>query len=135
MRAATLAFRFRVFVFVLLYLIGFVPPWDLPHGSRTTLWLGASTLLARSGWFSLANATLTVTLLALLCLIAGAVLRVWGTAYLGSGIMRDTAMHGDALLAAGPFRHVRNPLYLGAWLLALGTAILMPPTGALFFLP
>jgi hypothetical protein len=30
---------------------------------------------------------------------------------------------------------VRNPLYLGAWLLALGTSILMPPDGACFFLP
>ena len=60
MRAAALAFRFRVFLFVLLYALGFLPPWDFSSGSRSTLWLGASTLLARSGRISLATATLAV---------------------------------------------------------------------------
>ena len=30
---------------------------------------------------------------------------------------------------------MRNPLYLGSWLLAIGVSILMPPSGAAFFLP
>jgi protein-S-isoprenylcysteine O-methyltransferase Ste14 len=135
MSAAALAFRFRVFIFVLLYVLGFLPPWDFSSGRRSTLWLKASTLLARSGWISLAAATLAVTLAALACLVAGAILRVWGTAYLGSGVMRDSALQGEGLVAAGPYRHLRNPLYLGAWLLALGASILMPLDGALFFLP
>jgi protein-S-isoprenylcysteine O-methyltransferase Ste14 len=128
-------FRFRVFLFVLLYVLGFLPPWDYSSGSGSTLWLAASTLLARSGWISLAPATLVVTLAALACLLAGASLRLWGTSYLGSGVMRDSALHGEGLVAAGPYRHLRNPLYLGSWLLALGTSILMPVDGALFFLP
>ena len=37
-------------------------------------------------------------------------------------------------MAAGPYRYVRNPLYLGAWLLAVGVSILMPPSGAAVFL-
>jgi protein-S-isoprenylcysteine O-methyltransferase Ste14 len=135
MSAAALAFRFRVFLFVLLYVLGFLPPWDFSSGSHSTLWLGASTLLARSGWISLASATLAVTLAALVCLVAGAGFRVWGTAYLGSGVMRDSALHGEGLVAAGPYRYLRNPLYLGSWLLALGASILMPVDGALFFLP
>jgi Phospholipid methyltransferase len=49
--------------------------------------------------------------------------------------MRDSVLHGEGLVAAGPYRHLRNPLYLGSWLLALGTSILMPLDGALFFLP
>jgi len=135
MSAAALAFRFRVFLFVLLYALGFLSPWDFSSGSRSTFWLGASTLLARSRWISLATATLSVTVVALACLVAGAGLRIWGTAYLGYGVMRDSALHGEGLVAAGPYRHLRNPLYLGAWLLALGTSILMPLDGALFFLP
>ena len=135
MSASVLAFRFRVFIFVLLYVLGFLPPWDYSSASRSTFWLAASTLLARSGWVSLASATLAVTLAALVCLVAGAGLRVWGTAYLGSGVMRDSALHGEGLVAAGPYRHLRNPLYLGSWLLALGASILMPLDGALFFLP
>jgi protein-S-isoprenylcysteine O-methyltransferase Ste14 len=135
MSVSALAFRFRVFLFVLLYALGFLPPWDLSSGSRSTLWLGAATLLARSGWISLATATLAVTVFALVCLVGGAALRIWGTAYLGHGVMRDSALHGEGLVAAGPYRHLRNPLYLGAWLLALGTSIVMPLDGALFFLP
>ena len=71
MSAAALAFRFRVFIFALLYVVGFLPPWDYSSPSRSTFWLAASTLLARSGWISLAPATLVVTLAALACLLAG----------------------------------------------------------------
>ena len=70
MNAAALAFRFRVAIFLLLYLVGFLPPWGASFrgGSEGTLWLAASTLAARSGWIGLAAATVTVTLIALACL-------------------------------------------------------------------
>jgi hypothetical protein len=75
-----------------------------------------------------------VTLVSLACLVLGTILRVWGTAYLGSAVMRGAQMQGDQFVAAGPYRYVRNPLYLGSWLLALGVSVLMPPSGAAFFL-
>jgi protein-S-isoprenylcysteine O-methyltransferase Ste14 len=136
MKVRALVFRFRVLVFVLLYLLGFFPPWEwgVRDRSNGTLWLASSTLLARSGWISLAAATVMVTAVALACLVIGTLLRVWGTAYLGHGIMRDTEMQGGRFVATGPYRYVRNPLYLGAWLLACGASILMPPGGAGFFL-
>ena len=117
-----------------LYLIGFLAPWEFRSGHQGTLWLAASTLLARGGWITLAAATVAVTLVSLACLVLGTILRVWGTAYLGSGVMRGSAMQGEAFVAVGPYRHVRNPLYLGSWLLALGVSVLMPPSGAAFFL-
>ena len=137
MKAAALAFRFRIAIFLLLYLLGFLPPWGATFrgGSDGTLWLAASTLAARSGWIGLAASTVTVTLIALACLALGAILRVWGTAYLGSGVMRGAVMQGDRLVAAGPYRYLRNPLYLGSWLLGFATSLLMPPSGAAFFLP
>jgi protein-S-isoprenylcysteine O-methyltransferase Ste14 len=134
MNAAQLAFRFRVFIFVSLYLIGFLAPWEFRSGHPGTLWLAASTLLARSKWISLAAATVAVTLVSLVCLVLGTILRVWGTAYLGSGVMRGAQMQGEQFVTAGPYRYVRSPLYLGSWLLALGVAVLMPPSGAAFFL-
>ena len=135
MKAASLAFRFRVLIFLFLYVLGFWAPWERLSGSvNSTVWLAASTLAARAGWLGLANATVTVTLIALASLTAGAMLRVWGTAYLGSTTMRGAVMQGGTIVAAGPYRYLRNPLDLGSWLLALGTSVLMPPTGALFFL-
>ncbi len=41
-------------------------------------------------------------------------------------------MHGEAMLADGPYRRTRNPLYLGTLLHTLGVTILMPPSGAVF---
>jgi len=59
---------------------------------------------------------------------------VWGTAYLGFGVVHDGAMQAGQVVASGPYRYLRNPLYLGTLLLALGFSILMPPSGALVFL-
>ncbi len=36
------------------------------------------------------------------------------------------------MLADGPYRRTRNPLYLGTLLHTLGVTILMPPSGAVF---
>ncbi len=135
MKASVLAFRLRVIIFLLLYLIGFLAPWERRLTGGGTLWLAASALLARTGWIGLAGATLLITIAALTCLLLGTILRVWGTAFLGSSVMQSVAMQGAHVVAAGPYGYVRNPLYLGAWLLALGTSVLMPPSGALFFLP
>lgn len=135
MKAGALAFRFRAFIILVLHLAGFLPPWEHNFGAGAgTLWLAASTWITRTGWLGLADATVVVTGVALTSLVLGAVLRVWGTAYLGSRVMRGGAMQGNQFMAAGPYQHVRNPLYLGSWMLALGVSILMPPSGAGFFL-
>jgi uncharacterized SAM-binding protein YcdF (DUF218 family) len=41
-------------------------------------------------------------------------------------------MNGDQVVAAGPYRLLRNPLYLGTLLHTLALALLMPPSGAVF---
>ena len=62
----------------------------------------------------------------------GAVLRVWGAAYLGYSTVHHGDMQGGAVMAAGPFRYMRNPLYLGGWFMMLAICLLMTPSGALF---
>lgn len=56
---------------------------------------------------------------AVLALLA-ALVRTWAAAYLKSEVVHDWELHGEGLVADGPFRYVRNPLYLGGVLLAVG---------------
>jgi protein-S-isoprenylcysteine O-methyltransferase Ste14 len=60
----------------------------------------------------------------------GAVIRSWATAYLRSEIVHDASLHSDRLVADGPYRHVRNPLYVGNILLSLGMSLLTSRLGA-----
>jgi hypothetical protein len=41
-------------------------------------------------------------------------------------------MSGDTVVASGPYRHLRNPLYLGTFFHSFALALLMPPSGAIF---
>jgi hypothetical protein len=61
-----------------------------------------------------------------------AALRTWGTAYLRTDIVHDTAQHSEALVADGPFRYMRNPLYLGNLPMAAGIGLLASRIGFLF---
>jgi len=64
-----------------------------------------------------------------LLLILAALIRSWATAYLKSGIVHDSARHSELLVADGPYRHVRNPLYLGNILQALGIGLMASRLG------
>ncbi len=137
MKATQFEFRFRLIIILLLYTLGFWAPWTWTAfryaPAATTAWLAIPTLLDRWGWMRLDQASLLVTWLAILSGLAGAALRLWGTAYLSASVVHSGAMHGDQVMASGPYRYVRNPLYLGSYLLGLSIAILMPPSGAAVF--
>jgi protein-S-isoprenylcysteine O-methyltransferase Ste14 len=136
-KATRFEFRFRLAIGFLSYCLGFGLPWLIYHagGPRvTSTWLELSGALARTHLLSLQYATVLVTLLALLFAAAGGALRVWGAAYIGTGIMTSGVMHAQSVLAAGPYRHVRNPLYFGSFVFCFAVAILMAPLGAIIFL-
>jgi protein-S-isoprenylcysteine O-methyltransferase Ste14 len=136
-KATQFEFRFRVVIGFLLYVLGFWAPWARYLGGSgrvSTTWLELSGALASAHWLSLNTATILVTVIALVCALKGTGLRVWGTANLGTAIVHDKSMHGTEVVAAGAYRHVRNPLYMGTFIFSIAISILMPPTGAFFFL-
>jgi protein-S-isoprenylcysteine O-methyltransferase Ste14 len=137
MKATRFEFRFRLLIGVVLYVLGFWAPWlryGADRGHITTSWLEITGALASHHWLELQPASLLITSLAVVFVAVGAMLRVWGAAYIGSATVKSSAMHANQVVAAGPYRHTRNPLYLGSFFVATSVAILMPPTGAVFFL-
>jgi protein-S-isoprenylcysteine O-methyltransferase Ste14 len=139
MQATHFEYRFRFAIHAMLYILGFTAPWlflhslaGVPGFTTSSTWLVLSSALARQGWLAFDAATVTLLVLALVLTGLGAWLRVWGSAYVGSSVVKSPRMHGETMLADGPYRRTRNPLYLGTLLHTLGVTILMPPSGALF---
>ena len=133
MKIPELLFRLRWAAMALIVLFGFWAPWERIGGAQPgTAWLFLAGLLARSGVLPIAESSVAVMAVAILCALLAALLRTWAAAYLGSAVFNDSNLHGDRVVADGPYRYVRNPLYLGTWLIAAALAVLMPPGGALF---
>lgn len=136
--ATAFEFRFRLAISTVIYVLGFWAPW-LRFGSaaeqdppRLWSWLAIET--ARTRLLTTGHAYIAITALAIACALLGACFRVFGTVYLGRGVVFDKAMQAGEVVAAGPYRHVRNPLYLGSLITAVAVSILMPVSGAVFFL-
>jgi protein-S-isoprenylcysteine O-methyltransferase Ste14 len=138
MQATRFEYRYRMAIHAVIYLLGFTAPWlflhsvaGLPGFTTSSTWLVLSALLARQGWLAFDAATITLLVVALLFTVLGAWLRVWGSAYVGASVVKSPTMHGERMLADGPYRRTRNPLYLGTLLHTFGVTILMPPSGAI----
>ncbi|MFY9692000.1 MAG: isoprenylcysteine carboxylmethyltransferase family protein [Candidatus Acidiferrales bacterium] len=128
MKATSFEFRYRSWIIALLYTLGF---WAYsidhvnsvqyviretfgPHYPRESLLLH----------LAFAFAALLVGL--------GALIRTWGAAYLRSNIVHDANLHSDTLVADGPYRFVRHPLYFGSILATIGVALMASRLGAVF---
>ncbi len=133
MKVSALEFRLRYLIHAVIYLIGFTAPWNnwVQLDSIRT-WQLLASWPARNGWLSFSAATIAVLVVGILLALTGAILRTWASAYLGASVVQSRAMHGDEVVADGPYRHVRNPLYLGTFIHTFALALLMPPSGALF---
>jgi len=138
MRAGAVVFRLRMPILGTLVIIGFWAPWiearapGPSFGTRTPLLEWLALELSRAVLVRFTAATPAVIVLAALLAAMGAALRVWGTAYLGPGAVHCAAMKAGGVLADGPYRYVRNPLYLGVGFMIAALAFIMPVSGALF---
>lgn len=133
MGATKLEYRLRYALHGLIFVLGFWPFWEPFLGLTTkSTWLVLSGDLAKQEWLGFQAATMVLLVIAIVFAALGAGLRTWGSAYVGAGVVNSPDMHGAALLADGPYRRSRNPLYLGTLLHTIGIAVLMPPAGAVF---
>jgi protein-S-isoprenylcysteine O-methyltransferase Ste14 len=125
MKATKWEFRNRALIFGLIFGLTF-PLYALDrHNAAVAIanWMGSPLG---------ANPHLMSRLLIFLgaALLAGAAfLRTWASSYLRAEVVYAAAVKTESLLADGPYRRVRNPLYLGNLLLAAGLGLMMNRIG------
>jgi len=136
MKASAFLFRYRMAINLAIVVLGLWAPWIQFWGIGTRIslleWLALE--LSRTGLLSFTIATPVVILCGAFIAAIGAILRVWGSAWLGHGVVLHSQMQAGSLMADGPYRYVRNPLYLGIAFMFAALALLMPVSGALFVL-
>ena len=137
MKATAIEFRLRMLINMIIIVFGFnapgSPAWSAITGTPRQVslieWLPLE--LSRAGLVSFTAAVPAVVVLASILAAFAAVMRVWGSAWLGPTIVINSQMKADAVTAGGPYRYVRNPLYIGVWCMVAALAFLMTPIGAL----
>ncbi len=129
MRATDFEFRHRFWFITLIYLLAF-SCYRFDHQNAS----GALLKLLTDHGFAINSLTPRLGVQALLgisaaLVIAAAWMRTWGSAYLRAEVVHDSKVRTERLVADGPFRHVRNPLYFGNLLMAAGIAMFSSRTG------
>ena len=124
-RASDFEFRNRVWIFALIFGLPFIlyRVDSVPIGSRLADRFAAAWPMEEI------YALHVVFGVAALIMFAALFFRIWGSAYLSREVVHDHAVHSEILRADGPYRHVRNPLYLGNVLMAWAMSLFLPIIG------
>jgi protein-S-isoprenylcysteine O-methyltransferase Ste14 len=125
MRATNWEFKNRALVFGLIFGVGFGAYFLDPQNA-------AAGLANRIGAARGIDANLVARLLlavGTVLLVTAALIRTWASSYLQSSVVYASEVKTASLVADGPYRHVRNPLYFANILLAIGMGSMMSRAG------
>ncbi|MGP0072679.1 MAG: methyltransferase family protein [Bryobacteraceae bacterium] len=125
MRATNWEFKNRALVFGLIFGCSFALYSLDPQNSAAALanWLSAKLAI---------DANLLARLLfafAAFLLLLAALIRTWASSYLQAKVVYAADVKTESLVADGPYRHMRNPLYFANIFLALGLGAMMSRAG------
>src|SRR5271154_6050580 len=126
MQATLWEFRNRWYVISGIFAVAFML-YSVDHVNAAQA-LG-DWIAARRGIAATENAFKVIFLVGAILIALAALLRTWGTSYLHAEVMRDSSVHTERLVADGPYRFVRNPLYLGNILMAVGMGFMASRAG------
>jgi protein-S-isoprenylcysteine O-methyltransferase Ste14 len=79
----------------------------------------AALILAQTNWISFATGFIIAC--------SGEMMRIWAIRYAGSATRTTGEVGADVLVINGPYGHVRNPLYLGNFLVSAGMFVMAWP--------
>ncbi|HTV64390.1 MAG TPA: isoprenylcysteine carboxylmethyltransferase family protein [Bryocella sp.] len=126
MAASDFEFKYRFWIFGALFFVAF-GSYNLDHVNASQAlveWIARLRGVPAADW----QYHLIFAVAALICVVNAAV-RTWATAYLNPEVMVDKRLHSSRLVADGPYRYVRNPLYFGNILLAIGFGMMASRVG------
>lgn len=131
MRATKFEFEYRFWIFAAIFFIGF-ELYRFDHKNAA-----ASLLVAIAPFLDLnstagSNWLRAIFALGTLLVFSAAAHRTWATAYLRTEIVHDMSLHAHSVVADGPYRYVRNPLYLGNKFMAAGIGLMASRAGWVF---
>src|SRR4051794_10970992 len=128
-RASQFEFRYRFWLIALFFQISF-SLYAIDHENAGAALLrgvfGATPDLASPHGRHLLQIVFGIAALAM---ALSAMFRTWASAYLRSDVVHDMKLHNEALVADGPYRHTRNPLYLGTLVMVMGFGLLASRLG------
>ncbi|MFI5058515.1 MAG: methyltransferase family protein [Candidatus Acidiferrales bacterium] len=131
MRATTFEFKARFWIIGIIYWIGFF----LYCFDKVNFGIGLLRLAAPGMDPDSARGEFWLRVIffggALLVFLA-AMLRTWATAYLRTEVVHDAGLHSEALVADGPYRYLRNPLYFANFPMAAGVGVMASRLGWIF---
>jgi protein-S-isoprenylcysteine O-methyltransferase Ste14 len=130
-RATKLEFEKRFWIFCAIYFVGFCLSVFDHTPLIAALRHSIAPLIAPGSVDAETFARVVIAIGALLVFLSAA-LRTWGTAYLRTEIVHDIVPHFNVLVADGPFRYTRNPLYLASLPMAAGIGVLASVSGFIF---
>jgi protein-S-isoprenylcysteine O-methyltransferase Ste14 len=129
MRATEWEFRHRTWLFLAIFCIGLSFYWLDPHNSGQVI---AGVLQGRVTFLHSNRRQSTVRVIFLLAAVIvgiGAMIRTWAGAYIRADVLQDSKIRTEKLVADGPFRYTRNPLYLGILIGVFGAGVMCSPVG------
>jgi protein-S-isoprenylcysteine O-methyltransferase Ste14 len=125
MKATNWEFTNRALLFGLIFAFSF-PLYFLDHQNSTA---------ALASWLGLRLqkdpdpvARLLFAFAAILVIVA-ALVRTWASSYLSAGVVYAAEVKTESLVADGPYRQVRNPLYFANLLMVIGIGAMMSRLG------
>jgi protein-S-isoprenylcysteine O-methyltransferase Ste14 len=125
MLASEFEFRHRTWFILGFFCVGLVCYSLDPQNSGEVL---ARTLRSQTA-LSVQSGVRAIFVVGALIVALGAMIRAWGAAYLRADVVHDSSVRSERLVADGPFRYSRNPLYLGLLIGVFGGGVLFSRLG------
>jgi protein-S-isoprenylcysteine O-methyltransferase Ste14 len=127
--ASRFEFQQRTWFIFGIFCVGLVCYWVDPQISGVVLAMSLRSHIAVLQRLSPQTSARVIFLIGAFVVALGGFIRAWGAAYLRAEVVHDSAVRTERLVADGPFRYTRNPLYLGLLIGVFGAGPLFSRTG------